>query len=79
MLSLLGRTRYCHTGNLVIGGGRDYSQTDQDGWIAEVADTCQVDPLVVERLFYRYGTGAKTITKYIHSRKKKTANPPELN
>ncbi|MDP6597998.1 MAG: glycerol-3-phosphate dehydrogenase/oxidase [Candidatus Poribacteria bacterium] len=72
-LSLLGQTRYCHTGNLAIGGGRDYPQTDQDGWIAEVADTYQVDPLIVERLFCRYGTRAKTITKYMTQQKKENS------
>ena len=64
-LKFLGQSRCCDTKDLVIGGGQDYPFTDQEHWIAAVAENYQVDPKIVKKLFDRYGTVAKAIIKHM--------------
>lgn len=67
VLARLGKSRKVSTGDLPIGGGRDYplNAEQQAGWIDGVASATGLPPEQVSSLFERYGTRAAEFAGYI--------------
>lgn len=70
LLAHLGRLRTADSKQRAIGGGRNFpvGTTAQTAWVQRVAQTHNLAPDIVTRLFKRYGTYAEKIAAYLAGR-----------
>lgn len=70
-LSILNQQRRVSTRNLSIGGGQTYPKTNQAQaqWVESVANEFQIPVQECRVLFYRYGTGARTLLSTLCGKK----------
>jgi glycerol-3-phosphate dehydrogenase len=82
ILAYLGKDRKISTGNLSIGGSKDYpgGASEKEAYLQKLQDTYQVDKARVKGLFESYGTRAEKILEEQGSRVSQGLNTiPEIS